>query len=221
VRSNRFARSGGFVRSGSFARRGGVVRSGVFVGGRSAFVSNRVFFGSRPFFNRPFGHFRRPFFFNSCFGFFGCSPFFGFGFVGAPLFPGYYPYYYPDYYGYYPPATTEVYSNNGGGNDVELTTEVQRLSDEVADLRDEQRESRSQYPQTAAPGQSISAVPPAASTIFVFRDGRRLTAKNYAITGQALWIFDEHSARRYVLADLDRAATEQANSANGVELRIP
>ncbi len=59
------------------------------------------------------------------------------------------------------------------------------------------------------------------ATIFVFSDGHRISAKSYAIAGQTLWIFSEQSARKYQLADLDAAATEQANAANGVEFHVP
>lgn len=207
---------GGFSRS--------VVRGG-FVGTRGLAVnSGRFGFNSRPFFNHGFGNrgfvrFRhRPFFVNSCFGAFGCDPFFSAGFFGGPFFPGYYGFYpgfYSDY-AYPPPPPPQAYY---GGNDVELSAQVQHLSDQVEDLRDEQQSARSAYPQPAGPGSSTSAVPPASSTIFVFRDGRRITARNYAITGQTLWIFDEHVSHRYLIADLDRAATEQMNS--GVELRLP
>jgi hypothetical protein len=48
-----------------------------------------------------------------------------------------------------------------------------------------------------------------------------LTAENYAITGQTLWILNEHAAKKFALSDLDQAATEQVNSANGVELHLP
>ena len=199
-----------------------MVRSNGFVGTRGLAVnSGRFGFNSRPFFNRGFVRFgRRPFFVNSCFGVFGCDPFFGAGFFGGPFFPGYYgfyPGYYSDY-GYPPPPPNAAYY---GGNDVELNAEIRRLSDQVEDLREEQRTSSNPYPQQAAPGTSMSATNPAVMTIFIFRDGRRLTARNYAITGQTLWIFDEHVSHRYLLADLDRAATEQANSASGVELRLP
>jgi hypothetical protein len=67
----------------------------------------------------------------------------------------------------------------------------------------------------------MSAVSPAASTTFVFRDGRRVTAENYAIAGQTLWILNEHTAKKFAMSDLDQAATEQVNAANGVELHLP
>lgn len=214
---------GGFAGSRSFGGHGFGGRS---FGGRSFASSRHVGFNSRPFFNGHFRHFgHRPFFVNSCFGVFGCNPFFNTGlFFGSPFYPGYYPFYsgFSDY-SYYPPpaAPAEVAYGNENNHDVELAMAVQRLSDQVEDLRDEQRGLHQVYPAPAAPGTSMSAVPPAASTIFVFHDGRRMIAKNYAITGQTLWIFDEHAAHKYLLSDLDRAATERTNSTNGVDLRLP
>lgn len=191
------------------------------------FVSRPFFPGHRTFvgFNRGFGfhHFHNHFgFFGGCFGCF--SPFFGAGFFwGSPFYPPY-PYYgdyYPDYYGAPPPAQPVVV-NSDNGNSVALAAEVQKLTDEVGDLRDE--ENRRYYEdraRAANSGSSITAREPATATVFVFHDGRRISAQSYAITGQTLWIFDEHAARKYQIADLDAASTEKANAANGVEFHVP
>lgn len=178
-----------------------------------------------------------PFAFNNCGGVFPCAnPFFFSGhFFGAPFFPGsffpgsfwpgsfwpvsYIPGFSSDYY--YPPQQQQqqpVVVTTDNSNDVQLAVQMQRLTDEVEQLREEQlRAAR----QPAAPGTSLSAVPPAAATTFVFRDGRRVTAQNYAIAGETLWIFSEHTAKKLPLADLDRAATEQVNAANGIEIHFP
>lgn len=112
--------------------------------------------------------------------------------------------------------------NTDNGNDVQLSADVQRLSDEVEDLRNEERSRRYAEDRAAAgSGASLSAKNPAAATVFIFRDGHRISAQSYAIAGQTLWIFDEHAARKYQLADLDASATEQANAANGVEFHVP
>lgn len=199
--------------------------------GFSSFAPSNRSFASRPFvpgrrgfvrFNRGFGfhHFHNRFgFFGGCFG---CiSPFFGAGlFVNPPFYPSYYDDYNPDYYG--PPAAQPVVVNSDNGNSVALAAEVQRLTDEVGDLRDE--ESRRYYEdraRAANSGSSMTAKEPAAATVFVFRDGRRMSAQSYAITGQTLWIFDEHAARKYQIADLDAESTEKANAANGVEFHVP
>jgi len=55
----------------------------------------------------------------------------------------------------------------------------------------------------------------------VMRDGSHVVAENYALTGQTLWIFDEHKARKISMSDIDREATEKFNAANGVEIRLP
>lgn len=99
---------------------------------------------------------------------------------------------------------------------------MQRLTDEVGDLRNE--ENRRYYEERARAansGESLTAKEPAVATIFIFTDGRRISAKSYAITGQTLWIFSEQTAHKYQLGDLDAAATQQANAVNGVEFHVP
>jgi hypothetical protein len=188
-------------------------------------VSNRRVFGDRRFgFNR-FHRFRdRGFFFDDCFGcgspFF--SPFFFDSglFFGSPFYP-YYPGFYGDSYGSPPPAEPVVV-NSDNGNSAQLAAQVQRLTDEVDDLRSEESRRYSQDRAAAAnSGTSMSAREPAVATVFVFRDGHRISALSYAIAGQTLWIFNEHTARKYQLADLDAAATDQVNAANGVEFHVP
>jgi len=157
--------------------------------------------------------------------------FFAGGFFGAPFFPGsFFPgAYWPGTYSYIPGFSSDLYYpqqqqqqpvvvSGDNNNDVQLAVQMQRLTDEVEQLREEQ--ARAARPP-AAPGTSLSAVPPAAATTFVFRDGRRITAQNYAIAGETLWIFSEHTAKKLPMADLDRAATEQVNAANGIELHFP
>lgn len=155
------------------------------------------------------------------------SPFFGFGspffpgFVGASYIPGFFP---EDYYGGYPPNAyqpqPEVESNDNSA-DIQLAQQIQRLSDEVEDLRDEQASAQREAREPAPSGTSMSAVNPAVATTFVFRDGHRVTAQNYAIAGETLWILNEHAAKKVPLSDIDVAATEQVNAANGVDVRLP
>jgi len=190
-------------------------------------VSNRHVFVNRPFGFRRFHH-RHFGFFDDCFE---CrSPFFFESglFLGSPFFPffpgGFFPGgFYGDSYGYGPPAPQEpVVVNSDNGNTVQLAAEVQRLTDEVDDLRSEESRRYSQDRAAAAnSGTSMSAKDPAAATVFVFRDGHRISAQSYAIAGQTLWIFNEHAARKYQIADLDAAATDQVNAANGVEFHVP
>lgn len=178
------------------------------------FHHNHFFFGS-PFFGLGFG-FGNPFF-GAGFGF-GNPFFFGAPFWGASYIPGFdYPY---DYY--QPPQQQPVAAEPAtNASDVQLAMQIQRLSDEIADLRGEQALQRMQNRPAPPPGTSMSVVPPAAATTFVFKNGNRVTAQNYAITGQTLWVLSEHTAKKFALADLDRAATEQVNAQSGVELHLP
>ena len=239
----RSAPSGGFRSAGpaGFRSSPGGFRSGPGVrtfspaarpGGLSAFAPANRPFATRPFvpgghrfvgFNRGFGfhHFHHNHFgfFDGCFGCF--SPFFGAGlFWGSPFYPSFYGDYYPNYYG--APPAQPVVVNSDNGSSVALAAEVQRLTDEVGDLRDE--ENRRYYEdraRAANSGSSMTAREPAAATVFVFRDGRRISTQSYAITGQTLWVFDEHAAHKYQIDDLDAASTEKANAANGVEFHVP
>lgn len=201
------------------------VRGGV-VGARTVAPSGRVFVTTTPFPHR-FHNGRVVFnngrFFNCGFGFpcsnrfvFGNPFFFGSGFGwGWPLgYSGFsdYPAYPADYY---PQAQAPAASDNSGN--VQLAVEIQRLSDEVEDLRNETRQAAAARP----PGGSWSTQEPGAAATFAFRDGRLITTHNYAIAGQTLWIFSENTAHKYALTELDRAKTEQVNAASGVELHLP
>jgi len=176
-----------------------------------------------------------PFAFNNCGGVLPCNPFFFAGhFFSSPFFSGsFFPGAYSPYgYGYIPGFSSDLYypqqqqqqpvvATSDNSNDVQLAVQMQRLTDEVEQLRDEQARQASEARQPPPPGTSMSALPPAALTTFVFRDGHRLTAQNYAIAGETLWIFSEHTAKRISLAEIDLALTEQVNAANGVEIHLP
>ena len=155
------------------------------------------------------------------------SPFFGFGspffpgFVSASYIPGFFP---EDYYGGYSPYAYQQppeTASSDNGADIQLAQQIQRLSDEVEDLRDQQASAQREAREPAPPGTSMSVVNPAVATTFVFRDGHRVTAQNYAIAGETLWILNEHAAKKVPLSDIDVAATQQVNAANGVDVRLP
>jgi hypothetical protein len=164
--------------------------------------------------------------FVNCFGFpcnngfvFGNPFFFGSGFGwGSPWWGSY-----PGFYGDYPPypadynAQAQAPATSDNSGNVQLAVEMQRLSDEIEDLRNETRQATAARP----PGGSWSTQEPGAAATFAFRDGRLITTHNYAIAGQTLWIFGENTAHKYALAELDRAKTEQVNAASGVELHLP
>ena len=100
--------------------------------------------------------------------------------------------------------------------------EVQRLSDEVQLLRDEDIRMHNESRAAALQNQgSMSAQQPPAYTILVFRDGHKQSVQNYVVAGDTIWIITEQSAKKVPLSELDIAATQQANSVNGVEFRVP
>lgn len=218
----------GFAGSPVFVPPGRTVRSFSF-----SRLQKDIFFSNNcPFFpcnngffhNGFFHHHHNHFFFGSPFfgaGFGFGNPFFGFPFFGASYIPGFS---YPYDYSYPPPEPQQqpvAVESPASASDVQLAMQMQRLSDEISDLRGEQALQRMQNRPAPPPGTSMSVVPPAASTTFVFRDGSRVSAQNYAITGQTLWVLSEHTAKKFPLANLDRAATEQVNAASGVELHLP
>ena len=100
---------------------------------------------------------------------------------------------------------------------------VQRLDDEVNDLKNNEDayRSRSDNQPPADQHSSLSAKQPAVATVFIFHDGRHISATNYAVAGQTLWIFGENVARKFPLSEVDIQATEQSNAVNGIEVRLP
>jgi hypothetical protein len=153
---------------------------------------------------------------NSCFnGFFDpffCRHFFPNRFLFTqPVFVPY-PVYSAPYYPVIAEPPPEAIDRAG-----DLAREIERVKDEVEQLRAEQA-SREQARQ-AAP-----QPPPAeenALTILVFRDGRRSEIRNYAILGQTLWALTEQHAEKVAISDLDVDATKKVNAARGVEIWLP
>jgi hypothetical protein len=194
------AHSKGFVISGGgrFARPPGFVGA---VGSRHHRRFN-IFFGNACFngaFFDPF--FCRQFFFRNRFLF------------AQPLFWPYPVYESSPYYqvAEQNPATT-------ADQEADLARQVDRLSYEIERLREEEQ-SRAEARQPAS--QPRPSAEEMATTILVFRDGRRTEMQNYAIVGQILWMLTEERARKVPMSDLDVEATRKLNADRGVEFRIP
>jgi hypothetical protein len=126
----------------------------------------------------------------------------------------------------YPVYTPSPYSQVAEQNpattadqEASLANEVDRLRAEIERLREEERsreEARPAVLQTRP-----SAEEKTATTILVFRDGRRNEIQNYAIVGQTLWMLTEQRARKVSMSDLDVEATRKLNADRGVEFRTP
>ena len=181
-------------------------------------------FGRRALFVRPvaFRHNSRfnIFFGNSCFTSPFFDPFFCHQFFfrnrflfAQPVFLPYPVYTAPYYQGAEQTPSTVAYQ---GGD---LPRQVERLTDEVERLREEQA-SREQARQAALQPRP-SAEDEAAPTILVFRDGRRSEVKNFAIVGKTVWVFTEQRARKIPVSDLNVEATKAVNTGRGVDFRLP
>ena len=208
-------RSFGGSHSAGGARFGGSHFAGApHFGGTRVFVGGSFGFGHNHF-GVAFGHgFHGHFHSGFSFGFFG-APFYGYGY-----YPYYAPYYYYPPYAY-PPAYPVAYQTapqDYDRSDDSLAREVDRLRGEVDRLNQERYGSsdRERVPQPPPRSESRPPATPA-TTVLVFRNGKREETTNYAIAGQTLWIFSETRARKVPLADLDLEATRAINEERGVE----
>ena len=100
--------------------------------------------------------------------------------------------------------------------DYQSQAEIDRLHEEVAQLRDEVRASSSNIPDPPAPKESAPD-----PTQLVFADKHTEQVENYAIVRQNLWVFDGSRTRKIPLASLDIPATQKANQDQGVDFQIP
>jgi hypothetical protein len=143
-----------------------------------------------------------------------------------PAWYGYTPYAY--YGGYYPLWNSYSGPYQSTQNDEEvgqLYSEINRLSNEVEGLR-EQQEARYYPPQPSTPPASTplrrpESVPAPEPTTLVFRDGQRERVTNYAVVGETLWILDEQHARKVPFAAIDVGVTRSLNEDAGIEFNVP
>ena len=181
-------------------------------------------FGRRALFVRPvaFRHNSRfnIFFGNSCFTSRFFDPFFCQQFFfrnrflfAQPVFLPYPVYTAPYYQGAEQTPSTVAYRES------DLPRQVERLTDEVERLREEEASREQAQQAVLKPRPSVDEK--ATTTILVFRDGRRNEVKNFAIVGQTLWVFTEQRARKIPVSDLNVEATKEINAGRGVDLRLP
>lgn len=93
----------------------------------------------------------------------------------------------------------------------------QRGRQDAHDLMASRSAATAKSPETAkAPEPDNSP-----STVFIFKDGRQLETKNYAIMGQTLYDISGPVVKKVPLADLDSAATLKANDDRGITVKLP
>ena len=196
---------------GPAVRSGFAPRSSVFVGGGFGFRGNPRFvvgFNQRAFFFRGQRRFFYPYYWPAVYGgyAYGGYPYAGYPYAGYP------------YAGYSNPVVVQAPPTNYQPTDYadrrELTEAINRLSDEVYELR-QQRESQ------AATARPQAAVAPGPATILVYRDKHLQEVRDYAIVGQTLWVFNEQRASKIPLNILDLNSTAKLNDERGVEFQLP
>jgi hypothetical protein len=100
----------------------------------------------------------------------------------------------------------------------DLSGQVERLTDEVERLREEQA-SREQPRQAVLQSKTPFEEKPA-TPVVVFRDGQRSEVQNFAVVGQTLWVFTVQGAQKIRISDLDVEATKEVNADRGIDFRL-
>lgn len=108
--------------------------------------------------------------------------------------------------------------------DYQTASEINRLSNEVAQLREEQ-----DYAQAPArPAPAPAPQPPVQAkaqedlpVVVVFLDKHIREVKSYAVANEMLVVLDGDKRTKFPLADIDLAATMKLNDERGVDFQIP
>ncbi len=165
------------------------------------------------------GRHHRHRFFGPSFGYFG-NPYgypYGYGYIPSfseyPLFGPTM----PSEQGYDPSSSGPVAAQDEGDGDDSLADQVQALSDEVEQLRQERNGGVGSPSSSVLPTTRAERLP----TLFAFRDGRKMEAVNFVVTGKTLWVIGDQSTRRSPLSDLDLAMTKKLNDQRGSEPLLP
>lgn len=169
-------------------------------------------------------------------------------FYGYPAY--YYPYYayaYP-YYAYpsYGVGVYGDYSSNSADSTYmqQLSNQVNSLSAEMQQLRDENDNLRDYIAERSAPvaipdrriPPSVAAPlqpdqpatqrqtqqeKPSIPTVLAFKDGHTVDAPNYAIVDNTIWVLTGKRATKVPLSQLDLEKTRQLNEQRGIEFAAP
>jgi regulator of replication initiation timing len=156
------------------------------------------------------------------------------GFFGYPF--GYYPYY-PYYYDPFLWGSAS-YSNYGSSDEQQAYSQNQQLYNQLNDLSSDVRELKDQNEQlryelekrqnvlnqpqpSAAPEPQKNSEVSGPVTVIVFRDGRQVEVRNYAVVGQTLWILSDQRAQKVPLSQIDLDQTAKLNTERGVEFLAP
>lgn len=102
-----------------------------------------------------------------------------------------------------------------------------RYGDHYLDSREQQRSRVNDETPARSSGSSddTAAVPAkedtGPATVFIFKDGRQIETRNFAIMGETLYDFSSSILKKVQLADLDKDATIKANDDRGTSVKLP
>jgi len=108
-----------------------------------------------------------------------------------------------------------------------LTRETNRYGRHYMDSRENSRTSEQakssppSKPTETAAAEEAQRPDDSPSTVFVFKDGRQLETKNFAIMGKTLYDFSSSGLKKVELSDLDTTATQKANDDRGINVKLP
>ena len=135
------------------------------------------------------------------------------------------PYYSAPYYSASPYVSSYVEQSyaapSPSASETELSHQLERLTREVERLRQEQADAAVRQQPPAPPPAARAPEPPATPIMLVFRDGRRMNIKSYAIVRDTLWVVDDRVSTKVDLSELDLVATQQANAGRVMLLPVP
>ncbi len=175
----------------SFARGTGYYGSRGYYSSRGNATSRAAYGHRRDYRNVPFAYFLTPYYY----------PFLDYG--SAPYGGE------PEDMPYDSSADTALVTQNLMGE------QIQRLTDEIEQLRYAQQQPRQQA-MLEAPAAAPPA-PPVIPLTVVLRDGQKLQVQNYAVMDHTFWDFSKQPARKIPISSIDVSASSQATAASGGE----
>jgi hypothetical protein len=141
----------------------------------------------------------------------------------------FYPYY--PWYGYsywpswdYDDAEYDARFGNNYDSRYQTATELNRLANEVEQLKEDRDYAQATSPMAPAPPPrpTVQArVQEDLPVVVVFLDKRIREVKNYAVANEMLVVLDGSKRTKIPLADIDLAATMKLNDERGVDFQIP
>ena len=134
-----------------------------------------------------------------------------------------YPLYYGGYgYPFYGDWDNSAYESrdNDSAEQYQTAAEINRLADEVQELREERQYLR-RPPEPAPQPRAEAKLQDDLPVVVVFLDRRIQEVKNYAVANEMLVVLDGNRKKKYPLADIDLAATMKLNDERGVDFRVP